>query len=177
MTCIHKLVLATIEKASIDGQQNYYKNLDLAINKYLHQQQQPNHNESKKRRHKLTVVKKPLKQSHILQRQSTIKKAGLLNSTQLIVICMSIMVVINIYMATKMARVDKRLNQFHNHDNSIWHMIVSNEDSEQDDWLVLSKDRLDYQMIELEKMIKRTGQDIQHVTNVVNSQRRKILPQ
>ncbi|KAG1405232.1 hypothetical protein G6F60_003778 [Rhizopus arrhizus] len=168
---------STIEKASIDGQQNYYKNLDLAINKYLHQQQQPNHNESKKRRHKLTVVKKPLKQSHLLQRQSTIKKAGLLNSTQLIVICMSIMVVINIYMATKMARVDKRLNQFHNHDNSIWHTIVSNEDSEQDDWLVLSKDRLDYQMIELEKMIKRTGQDIQHVTNVVNSQRRKILPQ
>ncbi|KAI9269388.1 GRAM domain-containing protein [Sporodiniella umbellata] len=174
---------STIEKASIDGQLNFYKGLNSAIISYLDEK----NNQPKKKRHIHKSHRKSLKAAvHLPQPQPKPQTNKDLHysftqiaPSQILVVFMAILVAINIYMATKMAHVDKRLSQFHrNQDshqyNSVWNML---DNGREDDWLVLSKDKLDQQMIELEKMVKRAGRDLHQMTSEVKHQREKMRSQ
>lgn len=157
-----------------------------------------------------------------------IDNAGIPNTAQLTTICMGMMVLTNMYIASKMAGVDKQLSQlshqqpqqqgYHYYQdepdqNSLWRLLSKldpdarkedldfvqnqrqplpssikyqnyNNNGEQEgsteydeslEFSQLAKSKLDKQMIELEKMIQKAGQSMEQVTNVVQSQRRKIL--
>jgi hypothetical protein len=151
-----------------------------------------------------------------------ISKASAPSTSQLTALCMAMMVITNLYIASKMAGVDNQLNQlqsykrhgseFYQHhieigddDNSLWRLLsrldpdarkedlhfvhqvrpplsdpVNNSDNddisdEQLQFSKLAKQKLDKQMLELEKMIQKAGQNMEQVTNVVQHQRRRML--
>ncbi|CEP08977.1 hypothetical protein [Parasitella parasitica] len=162
---------STIEKASIDGQQNFYKSLDAAVRKYLdshagdtrrsansgkkkggkRRHRHRNHAEKDSAQEPSTVAAVPAptadadKQHFIIQILSgildwIIEYASLPNTSQLTAICMTIMVITNFYIASKMAGVDRQLSQLQNHkrhgsefyqhhieisddDNSLWRLL------------------------------------------------------
>lgn len=151
-----------------------------------------------------------------------ISNASTPSTSQLTALCMTMMVITNFYIASKMAGVDSQLNQlqsykrhgseFYQHhieisddENSLWRLLsrldpdarkedlhfvhqvrpslsdpVSNSDNddisdEQLQFSKLAKQKLDKQMLELEKMIQKAGQSMEQVTNVVQHQRRRML--
>ncbi|KAI8635948.1 hypothetical protein BD408DRAFT_487223 [Parasitella parasitica] len=161
---------STIERASIDGQQNFYKSLDAAVRKYLdshagdtkrlgssgkkkggkRRHRHRNHAEKDSTRETSAIAAVPAaaaaeKQHFITQILSgildwIISNASLPNTSQLTAICMTMMVITNLYIASKMAGVDRQLNQLQNHkrhgsefyqhhveisddDNSLWRLL------------------------------------------------------
>lgn len=241
---------STIEKASIDGQQNFYKSLDAAVRKYLDQHagttNKPTKKKGGKRRHHKHRSEKqiteptpePPKNHIVIEVLSSVlnwlvERITSLNTSQLTAICMGMMVLTNMYIASKMAGVDKQLSQLgyqqqqqhHQHrrgysfvqderdDNSLWKLLSkldpdarkedlnfvqhrrqplpstvryqnhnsnheSEGSSEYDENLEFSqvaKEKLDKQMMELEKMIQKAGQSMEQVTHVVQNQRKRIL--
>lgn len=141
------------------------------------------------------------------------------SNSQLTALCMSLMVITNIYIATKMSGVDKQLSQLGHHqkseyyydeqeNNSLWMLLSkldpdarkedlkfvkqnrepltdsikyqnrNNQDDAFDEHLQYSqmaKNKLDRQMMELEKMIQKAGQSMEQVTQVVQGQRKRIM--
>lgn len=228
------LHIATIEKATIDGQQNFYKSLDAAVRKYLDQhtgEAKPRKKGGKRRHHKrsekeiLEVIPEPPKNHFIIEALCSvlnwfIDNASMPSNSQLTAICMGLMLVTNIYIATKMSGVDKQLSQLGHHhqkteyhydeqeNNSLWKLLSkldpdarkedlkfvqqnrepltdsvkyqnhNNQDEAFDEHLQYSqmaKNKLDRQMMELEKMIQKAGQSMEQVTQVVQSQRKRIM--
>lgn len=246
--------LATIEKASIDGQQNFYKSLDAAVRKYLDShagdtKRLANGGKKKggKRRHRhrnqadktqdaaspaATAATAATEKQHIVIETLSsilnwlISNASAPTTAQLTAICMAMMVMTNLYIASKMAGVDKQLNQLQHHkrhgsefyqhhieisdeDNSLWrllsrldpdarkedlhfvhqtrqpplsdpvnHSYGDGEEAISDEQLQfsrLAKQKLDKQMVELEKMIQKAGQSMEQVTHAVQHQRKRIL--
>jgi hypothetical protein len=165
-----------------------------------------------------------------------IENASMPNTSQLTALCMALMVITNIYIASKMAGVDKQLNQLSSQppskqqvqqqneyyyqkdvvddNNSLWKLLSkldpdarkedlkfvhhkrppveeqsqqhhnkgrAAEETEQDEFdenlefSQIAKNKLDKQMLELEKMIQKAGQSMEQVTQVVQSQRQRIL--
>ncbi|CAO3643264.1 unnamed protein product [Mucor hiemalis] len=239
---------STIEKASIDGQQNFYKSLDAAVRKYLDQHvgaaNKPIKKKGGKRRHHKhrsekqvsEPVPEPPKNHIVVEVLSSIlnwviEHVSSLNTSQLTAICMGMMVLTNMYIASKMAGVDKQLSQLGNQqyqqhqqrrgysyiqeerdDNSLWNLLSkldpdarkedlsfvqrrqplpstvryqnhnsnhepegSSEYDENLEFSQMAKEKLDKQMMELEKMIQKAGQSMEQVTNVVQNQRKRIL--
>ncbi|KAL0140368.1 hypothetical protein V8B55DRAFT_1506626 [Mucor lusitanicus] len=152
---------STIEKASIDGQQNFYKSLDAAVRKYLDShagdtKRLANGGKKKggKRRHRhrnqadktqdaaspaATAATAATEKQHIYT-QLADSNASAPTTAQLTAICMAMMVMTNLYIASKMAGVDKQLNQLQHHkrhgsefyqhhieisdeDNSLWRLL------------------------------------------------------
>lgn len=162
-----------------------------------------------------------------------IDNASMPNTSQLTAFCMGLMVITNIYIASKMAGVDKQLIQlggqvrgqpastehYYQKDvvddnNSLWKLLSkldpdarkedlrfvhhtrqpvqhqdyqqyhnkNKEKEEEEDvfdenleFSQMAKIKLDKQMMELEKMIQKAGQSMEQVTQVVQSQRQRIL--
>ncbi|KAI8371115.1 hypothetical protein BD560DRAFT_396156 [Blakeslea trispora] len=125
---------STIEKASIDGQQTYYKDLDAALRKHLkeHGSSERSGDGKKRRKHKKSRTRRSSKeateQSKVEAPKSTSQKAletvsNLLsdllkplieattspNSAHLTLFCLIMMVCINLFIARKMAIVEKQL--------------------------------------------------------------------
>lgn len=240
--------IATIEKATIDGQQSFYKSLDAAVRKYLDQQAGSNKVSSRKkggkRRHRkhssereVTAVSAPIvpqvPPNHFIVEilcgvlNWIIDNISVPNTSQLTAVCMGMMVLTNIYIASKMSGVDKQLTQMGHptfqqqqyseysygdqDNNSLWRLLSkldpdarkedlkfvhqtrdplpssikyqshNNNDEEamvSDEHLEYSqmaKNKLDRQMMELEKMIQKAGQSMEQVTQVVQNQRKRIL--
>ncbi|EPB91494.1 hypothetical protein HMPREF1544_01625 [Mucor circinelloides 1006PhL] len=245
---------STIEKASIDGQQNFYKSLDAAVRKYLDShagdtKRLANSGKKKggKRRHRhrnhadknqdsasnsatATAPASATEKQHVVIETLSsilnwlISNASAPTTSQLTAICMAMMVITNLYIASKMAGVDKQLNQLQNHkrhgsefyqhhieigddDNSLWRLLSrldpdarkedlhfvrqarqplsdpanhshGDEEAISDEQLQfsrLAKQKLDKQMVELEKMIQKAGQSMEQVTHAVQHQRKRIL--
>ncbi|KAG2229122.1 hypothetical protein INT48_005481 [Thamnidium elegans] len=232
--------LATIEKATIDGQQNFYKSLDAAVRKYLAAETNkvPSRKKGGKRRHRkhssekeviATVPSVP--PNHFIIEMLCgllnwlIDNVNVPNTSQLTAICMGMMVLTNIYIASKMSGVDKQLTQmghpsfqqqgeYHYDDqdnNSLWRLLskldpdarkedlkfvhqtrdplpssikYQSHNNNEEESLVsdehlqfsqMAKNKLDRQMMELEKMIQKAGQSMEQVTQVVQNQRKRIL--
>ncbi|PHZ08170.1 GRAM-domain-containing protein [Rhizopus microsporus ATCC 52813] len=168
---------STIEKASIDGQQNFYKSLDVAIRKYLDQHQDNHHKRKRNHRHKSShKPSNTIMPSH--QKQTSIQIPNWIfniKPAQIVIFCMTMMIFTNIYIATKISKVDKRLGHLYSQDSDSWtHPIPGGEEN---DWLLLSKHKLDQQMVELDKMIKRASKDIHQITKTARYQRDRLFPQ
>lgn len=165
-----------------------------------------------------------------------ISNVSMPSTSQLTAICMALMVLTNLYIASKMAGVNKQINQLsrggnihhltnslyrhhpydlndndNNNENSLWSLLskldpdarkedlrfvhqirepitpddamkyqnhnTNNQDSadEQLELSKLAKTKLDRKMMELERMIQKAGQSMEQVTQVVQSQRQRIL--
>ncbi|KAI8069065.1 GRAM domain-containing protein [Gilbertella persicaria] len=178
---------STIEKATIDGQQTFYKNLDAAVRKQL---DKPKRTHPKKKRrprhHRKQATEIPAQQDteqHAWMVNGLnwiISHAKPPNTAQLTVICMAIMVLTNMYIALKMAGVDKQLDQMGHSQTDFIYPKLRNHNKEQDDQLEFSKTakiKLDQRMLELEKMIQKAGENMEQVTQVVRGQRKRILNQ
>lgn len=118
-------MLAAIEKASIDGQQTYYKDLDIALRAYFKEFDQPSRPESKKKRKgkrskRPRSIIKPEPKSVPAEKKDlfTIVSDAMTelfnmirspNSSHLTLLCLFSMVFINIFIARKMAYVEQQL--------------------------------------------------------------------
>ncbi|KAI8888652.1 GRAM-domain-containing protein [Backusella circina FSU 941] len=114
---------STIEKATIDGQQSYYKSLDATIRKHLEggASKKPKHRRKKRNHHqrsKSTSIKKDTNISSkkgLLQLSSdlfqSILNTQLLPTSYLTIICMTFLLLTNCYIAIKMAGLNTQLNQ------------------------------------------------------------------
>ncbi|KAI8137822.1 hypothetical protein BJV82DRAFT_566007 [Fennellomyces sp. T-0311] len=124
---------STIENASISGQESYYKELDAAIRRQLEKSTSSHIKKTDKRKKK--VKRKHKHKDHdgdgdgnkannhddqsIWQRVLSsvidwlVSNATIPNASQLSVICMFMLVIINLYIANKMAQMDKQLEAIH----------------------------------------------------------------
>ncbi|KAF1803564.1 GRAM domain-containing protein [Mucor lusitanicus] len=180
---------STIEKASIDGQQNFYKSLDAAVRKYLDSKRRHRHrNQADKTQDAAspaaTAATAATEKQHIVIETLSsilnwlISNASAPTTAQLTAICMAMMVMTNLYIASKMAGVDKQLNQLQHHKHPVNHSYGDGEEAISDEQLQfsrLAKQKLDKQMVELEKMIQKAGQSMEQVTHAVQHQRKRIL--
>ncbi|KAI7887724.1 GRAM domain-containing protein [Mucor mucedo] len=149
---------STIEKASIDGQQTYYKDLDVALRAYLKENE-----ENQGNRHDGKRKKKGRKSRHHRIRSPT--------SSHLTLLCLVAMVCINVFIAKKMAFVEQQLNIMHPASDSaeqevIWDSAIQSSKA--------AKDKLDRHMAELSQMILKAESNLEQVTNAVKEQRQKI---
>lgn len=150
-------LIATIEKATIEGQENYYKNLDAAINRYLDRQRNKGSKTKKNRSKKLS--KRSIKSVVGSDKKGISFR---LNTMHIMIISLSVILVINIFLAVKITRLNQRMKRLEDLDYK----------SAQDDWIP-SKSDLSQQMIELEQIINRTSQDIQQISNAAKYQRER----
>ncbi|KAI8891355.1 GRAM-domain-containing protein [Backusella circina FSU 941] len=207
---------STIEKASIDGQQSFYKSLDAALCKYLEEKQ------PKKYRASTVVGKRRKQKRHVREKSIPIKKEeppkalldeclsmvssfidsiSIPSTTHMTAFCMAVMVCTNCYIASKMAGVDRQLSEMnysgknfavkqrYDGDSSLWQLLgrmdpdasvthpqwTQNVPDDQLEYSQLAKESLDRQMVELETMIKKAGESMEQVTQVVQKQRERIL--
>ena len=171
------LSLATIEKASIDGQQNYYKSLDAAVRKYLDQQQESNKTSRKKggkrRHHKQRGEKQHVEPVVSEQPQNypmlsnalnwLIENASVPSTSQLTALCMMVIVLTNLYIAAKIGRVDKQLLEKFHSVEPLQHRGYQYQRDELDQnslWRMLSKLDPDARKEDL-AFIQRTREPIQ----------------
>lgn len=140
-------LIATIEKASIDGQQTYYKDLDIALRSYFKENDNEfgeNHvgrlegkrrKKGKKSRHIRSAIKHEVKElkeenvdvvhrvlgafSNMLADAITgfIDIIRAPSSSHLTLLCLVAMVCINIFIANKMAFVEQQLNNLNQASN------------------------------------------------------------
>lgn len=133
---------ATIEKASIEGQQTYYKELDAEINTYI--KQHPNefgkpsegsrrrrHKKKSRNRHTPIPDEKKVKEEppkSLFQRifghvsdgvDSTMTIVGSPRAAHLTLLCLIIMVGVNLFIARKMAFVEQQLIHLGKHNQDI----------------------------------------------------------
>ncbi|KAI9244829.1 hypothetical protein BDA99DRAFT_543875 [Phascolomyces articulosus] len=126
---------STIESASISGQEGYYKDLDAAIRQYLEKSASASSNTKKtdkrkrrvKRKHKQkdgqngvdTKTKDSADNQSPWQRILSslidwlVSNASIPNASQISVLCMFMLVIINLYIANKMAQMDRQLEAIH----------------------------------------------------------------
>jgi hypothetical protein len=121
------LYIATIEKASLDGQQTYYKDLDVALNEYIKQHPsefgKPSEGKRRKRgrksrspREKTTddkqVAEEPPKtaiQQILGILTDMLKTMSSPKAAHLTLLCLVVMVGVNLFIARKMAFVEQQL--------------------------------------------------------------------
>ncbi|KAI8371345.1 GRAM domain-containing protein [Radiomyces spectabilis] len=160
---------STIEKASIDGQLNYYKNLDAAVRKYtgslsLHHDATGSNNHSRNLAHEATDPSSVV--SFATSGLKWIINMILLpNPSQLTMLCMVSMVFINLYIATKMSRVHDR----HHHEK------LRGSDTKDDHKPHYTADKIYHRMAELERMLKQAGQSLDQMTDMIQQQKQKII--
>jgi hypothetical protein len=174
---------ATIEKASIDGQQSYYKSLDATIRKHLEggTNKKSKHRRKKRAHHrhqrsKSTSLKKETNTSSkngLLQLANDLFQrmldAQLLPTSYLTIICMTFLLLTNCYIAIKMAGLNKQLDQMsfgsHQHnsllnrqkydvDHSLW-QLLGRLDPKQQEHTVPSDEELYYSKISKENLDKQ----------------------
>lgn len=119
-------IKSTIEKASIEGQQGYYKDLDVAMRKRLRARASPEGGKRKDKKRKKAKRKQRKEKAEVKEEapETLIAKlttgamaavnwilsnATLPTTSQLTVICMLLLVGINFYIATKMSQMDQQL--------------------------------------------------------------------
>ncbi|KAI8143341.1 GRAM domain-containing protein [Fennellomyces sp. T-0311] len=161
-------IAATIEKASIDGQISYYKGLDNAIRKYMQPQQQqqqqpppplPNKPRRRRRRPSIQVVVPKSRYDALMENVSAgaeWMQKRTVSTQQLMVLCMVLLVLINMYIATKMENVSRRL-----------YMPEANESR--------PMIGLNRQILEIERMIQQAGESIDQVSKAVQQQQRMMI--
>ncbi|KAI8388886.1 uncharacterized protein BYT42DRAFT_544103 [Radiomyces spectabilis] len=133
---------STIEKASIDGQQTHYKNLNAAIRKYItahpgefgvvvHKSRAEKHRVKRKRRHRKEEKVEAEKPKEVEPPKSALQRtvgcvatiagnglgwciehAAIPSTAQLSALCLVLMVIANIFIAVKMADVEHQLEQW-----------------------------------------------------------------
>jgi hypothetical protein len=160
------IYLATIEKASVDGQQNFYKSLDAAVRKYLttlageSKRSTQGKKKGGRRKHKhrhnhnqdtqaiaAAAASTDSKHHFIIEALSStldwlLSNASIPNTSQLTAICLALLVFTNLYIASKMAGVDKqlhRLNQGGRTSNFYQHHHFDLDDNENSLWSLLGK--------------------------------------
>ncbi|KAI9312932.1 GRAM domain-containing protein [Dichotomocladium elegans] len=152
-----------IESASISGQESYYNDLDVAIREKLSKgadgakgtSDRKKHKRKLKRKHhkgndeastKVQAAKEP--QGAVAKAMElasdgmgwVISNASLPSSTQVSVLCMLLLVIINLFIARKMAQVDQQLGMLkEQRTHSFGEAIVPNRHAQDDLWGWLSK--------------------------------------
>ncbi|KAI9484710.1 hypothetical protein BDB00DRAFT_853952 [Zychaea mexicana] len=223
---------STIEKASIDGQINYYKGIDAAIRKYMqsqHQQHQPplpKHHRRRRRHPSSHHPHEKHQQQHQHHHLHQTKQQGQANkktydavvksfyagvsagtewvlqnpapsTQQLMVACMVLLVLINVYIATKMNHVSSKLT---NHNSNFQHpydeppSLMARTAAANWNWLSQQQEQqeslrpedqqneshpmvsgLNRQILEIERMIRQAGQSIDEVSKAVQQQQRMMV--
>ncbi|KAI8371250.1 GRAM domain-containing protein [Choanephora cucurbitarum] len=168
---------STIEKATLDGQQSYYKSLDKALRQHLDQSKPKNHRRSHRRRRH--VPEHPQKETQ------SVDHVRIPTTSQLIGFCMAIMVLTNVYIAFKMAGVNRQLAHLgrakQTTKDAVWQLLGKLDPDQpyhQDpSWVYArqTKSQLDQQMLELEKMMLHVGQNMEQVTHVIRDQQKRLL--
>ncbi|KAI7902066.1 uncharacterized protein BX663DRAFT_561661 [Cokeromyces recurvatus] len=202
---------STIEKASIDGQLSFYKNLDIELRKHLEYHHVKGVNpivvkkRGKRRDHRF---KRNNEQTAMMMMDQDTPSFTLRDGSSdinvphwTLLLCMSFMILTNVYMAIKMSGIHTQLDSLVGHKHTTMDPYYPTVDSsltksplwdlfEQinsktaysrnkqditilDHPLELSKRKLDKKLAELEKMIERTKQDIRQVTETVLQQKDK----
>lgn len=185
-------VIATIEKATIDGQTSYYKSLDVAIRGYLQptpppsapplstkqqrrqrrqqQQQQQQQQRSQENDHRGASsssgqASKAAKSTAWLDNVIQMLQQYQLPSMQhLTVLCMFLLVFINLFIASKMGHVTQRL------ENDI---VASCQSSSADAFN--NNQQYQQRFLELERMIRQAGNSIDQVSKAVEEQQRIMV--
>ncbi|KAI9485166.1 MAG: GRAM domain-containing protein [Benjaminiella poitrasii] len=174
---------STIEKASIDGQQTFYKKLDIELRKHLESQTTM----MDKRiiaggRRQRSVHKRQLKQQQSLTTNklvdiSTTKKAK--KKTLVVVVstllCMVLMVLINAYIAFKITNIHTLLNYLNHKQEYTTTTTTANNNKYYPADNDSPKLKLDIQIMELERIIQKAEQDMAQVTQAVLQQKKQIL--
>lgn len=136
--------IGTIESASISGQEGYYKELDAAIRKQLSKPSNGDMSDRKKRKqrkgkrkHRAQADAAATGASEIAQKDQgvaakamsllsdgigwMITNASVPSASQATVFCMLMLVIINLFIANKMAQVDRQLELLKRHPPSSLH--------------------------------------------------------
>ncbi|KAI8884506.1 hypothetical protein K501DRAFT_247618 [Backusella circina FSU 941] len=194
---------STIEKASIDGQVSYYKELDNVLRSQLNNKSgKPEHSNRRKRKSRHTAVHKALATaSRILADVITavINAFCSPKSSHSMLLCLFVVILANIFIAHKMAYVEKQLHELsgslssnrekQSHDtDEVWNMIKKMQDDDDatispegdpltwQDALATSqimKDRLERQIHYLNEMIQKAENDVDQVSQSLNEQQQK----
>lgn len=132
------MCIGTIESASISGQEGYYKELDAAIRKQLSKSSSGDMSDRKKRkqrkgkrRHRAHADDEAANASKTAQKDQglasqaislvsdgigwIITNATMPSASQATVFCMLMLVIINLFIANKMAQVDRQLELLKHH--------------------------------------------------------------
>ncbi|KAI8089616.1 GRAM domain-containing protein [Halteromyces radiatus] len=182
---------STIEKASIDGQINYFKGLDVAIRKYLETRNQVSSSRSKKRHGKRKGGQEK-GNDHKQIVNDGIQTIGDLfvippTMAQCTMICLILMVMINLYIALKMVNMGQQLYSIRMDTlDSMWQWLEQLEKDPYQPYARLStnqvmsdqryyRDPMNRHVIELEKMVRHAGENVDQVHRVVKQQRQELL--
>ncbi|KAG0170655.1 hypothetical protein DFQ29_009165 [Apophysomyces sp. BC1021] len=200
---------STIEKASIDGQLSYYKDLDAAMRKYM-QENDKNNPEGKRkkkerRKHRAHAKVEPIdNEKHEKSRgladifNLVMEHASLPTDSQLIFLSVLFLVLINVYMAVKVARVDRQLGsmsvpQQHMYGSypKSWNKAYSKEIDGVWKWLSRLEENSNHaaeneyntkeppntmtrQMRQLEHMVQQAGQNMDEIARIVQGQQQRL---
>jgi hypothetical protein len=142
---------------------------------------------------------KPLLDRCLSMVSGFIDSVSIPSTSHMTALCMAMMVCTNCYIASKMAGVDRQLSEMnysgknfavkqrYDGDNSLWQLLgrmdpdaahhhwTQSVPDDQLEYSQLAKESLDRQMVELETMIKKAGESMEQVTQVVQKQRERIL--
>ncbi|KAI8342893.1 hypothetical protein BC941DRAFT_465071, partial [Chlamydoabsidia padenii] len=186
---------STIEKASIDGQINYYKGLDAAIRKYTESRQEETTTATRRRHGKQKDHKKPprkMADDTPIKTSDIPPSVGLFSSftpptlAQCTVICLVLMVITNLYIAAKMInmtppapRMDTWRHTHRQDVDSMWQWLEQIEKNPRTSYsqhfLTDKHQRSNHHFAELEKMVQHTEQSVDHVHRLVKQQRQQLL--
>ncbi|KAL0084609.1 GRAM domain-containing protein [Phycomyces blakesleeanus] len=164
---------STIEKACIEGQTNYYRSLDT----FIRQQIGTTKSDKKKKRSHRPHHHTEHESLKSISTTSTdnggiinwiTNNVGTPNASQLTVLCMVIMVCSNLYIANKIAVVNKKLNTTEHPSVAA---ISSASQGNLREW---PKEQLDRHMVALERMVQKAGQSMEEATKIVEEQRQRL---
>ncbi|KAI7878643.1 GRAM-domain-containing protein [Lichtheimia hyalospora FSU 10163] len=170
---------STIEKATIDGQTNYYKSLDIAIRGYLQptppsapplstkqqrrQRRQQRNQETDHRGSSSGQTTKDTKSTTWLDTVIQMLQQYQLPSMQhLTVLCMFLLVFINLFIASKMGHVTQQLEND----------VVANCKTPD---AFNNNQQYQQRFLELERMIRQAGNSIDQVSKAVEEQQRIMV--
>lgn len=183
-------MIATIEKATIDGQTSYYKSLDVAIRGYLQPTPPPSApplSTKQQRRQRRQQQQQQQRTQEIDPRGASSSsgqatKGGAKSTTwldnviqmlqqyqlpsmqHLTVLCMFLLVFINLFIASKMGHVTQRL------ENDV---VASCKSSSADAFN--NNQQYQQRFLELERMIRQAGNSIDQVSKAVEEQQRIMV--
>ncbi|KAI9033981.1 GRAM domain-containing protein [Phycomyces nitens] len=177
---------STIEKACIDGQMTYYKDLDATLRRYTEKQKISGLSKADRHKRKMKKEKRRLKKTTKSVQEPQlgwkdkairyIKQMSGPSTTQLIVLGMCIMMLINFYIASKIATVEKRLHQYSHGIQSKSKSVKKPMPNDQGEtvWAWLVKNRLDAHMDTLGVMLQRAEENMEQVSRAVEEQKEKM---
>ncbi|KAL0073693.1 GRAM domain-containing protein [Phycomyces blakesleeanus] len=177
---------STIEKACIDGQMTYYKDLEAALRRFTEKQKHVGLSKADRRKRKVKKEKRRLKKTPKNIEEPVlgwkdkairyIRQLSAPSTTQLIVFGMCTMMLINFYIASKLATVEKRLHQYSQgvSDNKKAAQKPMASDQGETVWAWLVKNRLDAHMDTLGTMLQRAEENMEQVSRAVEEQKEKI---